>query len=160
MITPKQKKLNDFILKEAGLELDSDNHVLDQDTGIPITIKGKSVKYNNTSISRLTPGEIEFDPLNNPLLASEICGNFINKLGMEDELDTMAYGITNTEKNTSGKGVWRGIDGDTIYTDNYNLDSLKYIGLIAKLNDTDVSSKKVINLKSYDQKEKCTRKRK
>lgn len=161
MITPKQKKLNDFILKEAGLELDEDNHVLDQDTGLPITVKGRSVKYNNTSISRLASNEIEFDPLNNPLLASEICGNYINKLGMEDELDTMAYGITNTEKNTSGKGVWRGIDGDTLYTDNYNLDSLKYIGLIARLNDTNVNSKEVINLKSYDQKEKkCVRRKK
>ena len=160
MITPKQRKLNDFIIKEAGLELDSDNHVLDQDTGLPIKIRGKSVKYNNTSISRLTSNEIEFDPLNNPLLASEICGNYINKLGMEDELDTIAYGITNTEKNTAGKGVWRGTDGNIIYTDSYNLDSLKYIGLVAKLNNTEVNSKEVINLKSYDQKEKCVKRKK
>ena len=43
MITTKQKKLNDFIIKEAGLELDSENHVFDQDTGLPITVKGNII---------------------------------------------------------------------------------------------------------------------
>ena len=39
----------------------------------------------------------------------------------------------------------------------YNLDSLKYIGLIATLNGTDVDSKETIKLKSYDQKVKSPR---
>ena len=160
MITAKQKKLNDFIIKEAGLELDSENHVFDQDTGLPITVKGKSVKYNNTSISRLLPNEIEFDPLNNPLLAYEICTNYINKLNAEGELDAVSYGITNKEKNVSGKAACISNSSDVIYSDTYNLDSLKYIGLIAAINKTDVNSKEVINLKSYDQKPKATRRKK
>ena len=41
MLTNKQRKLNDFIIKEAGLELDDFNHVIDQDTGMPIIIKDK-----------------------------------------------------------------------------------------------------------------------
>lgn len=157
MITPKQKKLNDFVIKEAGLELDSDNHVIDQDTGIPVIIKGKYVKYNNTSISRLMPNEVEFDPLNNPLLANELCGNYINKLHAEGELNSIAYGISNKEKNTEGKAMC--IGENNITSDNYNLDSLKYIGLIAAINGTDTDSKETIKLKSYDQKPKTTKRR-
>lgn len=151
MITNKQKKLNDFIIREAGLELDDDNHVIDQDTGMPIIIKDKMVKYNNTNISRLNSSEIEFDPLNNPLLASEICANYINKLQEEGELNTLTYGISNKERNTPGRGIC--IGEEKISTDEYNLDSLKYIGLIAAINNTDTNSKETIILKSYDAKQ-------
>lgn len=158
MITNKQRKLNDFIIKEAGLELDNENHVIDQDTGVPIIIKGKIVKYNNTAVSRLMPNEIEFDPLNNPLLANELCGNYINKLYYEGELNSITYGISNKERNTIGKAMC--IGDNNISSDNYVLDSLKYIGLIAAINNTDVNSKETIKLKSYDEKQKTTRRRK
>lgn len=157
MITAKQKKLNDFIIKEAGLELDSSNHVIDQDTGLPITIKGKSVKYNNTPVVRLLPHEIEFDPLNNPLLANEICNNFVTKLQAEGELDSIVYGISNKERNTPGCAMCINNNSEKIVSPQYNLDSLKYIGLIATLNGTDVDSKETIKLKSYDQKVKSPR---
>lgn len=150
MLTNKQRKLNDFIIKEAGLELDDFNHVIDQDTGMPIIIKDKKVKYNNGSICRLMPYEIEFDPLNNPLLASEICANYIHKLQEEGELDAVAYGISNKERNTPGRAVC--IADEKITTREYILDSLKYIDLIATINKTDTNSKDSIVLKSYDQK--------
>lgn len=158
MITNKQKKLNDFIIKEAGLELDNNNHVIDQDTGMPIIIKNKYVKYNNGPVSRLYPNEIEFDPLNNSYLANEICSNYINKLYEEGELNSIAYGISNKERNT--EGVATCIADTNIVSDIYNLDSLKYIDLIAKINKTDTNSKNTINLKSYDQKPKTTRRKK
>lgn len=151
MISEKQKKLNNFILKEAGLELDSNNHVVDQDTGKKIIVKGKSVKYNNGPIVRLSPGEIEFDPLNNPLLAHIVCTNYIDKLQYEGELETLTFGITNSERNTEGRAVHIG-HGTKTASDTYNLDSLKYIDLIAKLNNTSTNSKDTIKLKSYDQK--------
>lgn len=159
MITnDKLKKLNDFIIKEAGLELNNQNHIIDQDTGMPILIKGKSVKYNNGPIRRLTSNEIEFDPLNNPFLANEICNNYISKLTNEGELNPIAYGISNKEKNTEGVAVCM-CPEDKIISDKYNLDSLKYIDLIAKINNTDTNSKDTIKLKSYDQKVKTTRTR-
>lgn len=151
MLTPKQRKLNDFIIREAGLELDENNHIIDQDTGMPIIIKDKMVKYNNTNISRLTSNEIEFDPLNNPLLASEICANYINKLQEEGELNILTYGISNKERNTPGRAIC--IADDKIYSNEYILDSLKYIDLIATINDTDTNSKESIVLKSYDLKQ-------
>ena len=151
MLTNKQRKLNDFIIREAGLELDDNNHVVDQDTGMPIIIKDKVVKYNNTNISRLNSNEIEFDPLNNPLLASEICANYINKLQEEGELNTLSYGISNRERNTPGCGIC--IADEKISTREYNLDSLKYIDLIAAINKTDTDSKDTIVLKSYDAKQ-------
>lgn len=154
MLTNKQKKLNDFIIREAGLELDDMNHIIDQDTGMPIVIKDKLVKYNNSTICRLMPNEIEFDPLNNPLLASEICANYINKLQEEGELNTVSYGISNRERNTLGRAVC--IADEKIYTREYTLDSLKFIDLIATINKTDTDSKESIVLKSYDQKPKKT----
>ena len=158
MLTNKQRKLNDFIIKEAGLELDEYNHVIDQDTGLPIKIKDKSVKYNNGPVVRLMPGEIEFDPLNNPLLASELCTNYITKLTIEGELNTISYGISNKERNTPGRAVC--IADEKINSDEYILDSLKYIDLIAKLNNTPTNSKDSIILKSYDLKKvKTTRRR-
>ena len=158
MITDKQKKLNDFIIKEAGLELNSQNHIIDQDTGLPILVKGKAVKYNNGPINRLTSNEIEFDPLNNPFLANEICNNYITKLTNEGIINPIAYGITNTEKNTEGVAVCMN-SSNKIISDKYNLDSLKYIDLIAKINETDTNSKDTIKLKSYDQKPKTTRRK-
>lgn len=158
MLTNKQRKLNDFVIREAGLELDEMNRVIDQDTGRPIIVKDKMVKYNNSNISRLMPNEIEFDPLNNPLLASEICANYINKLQEEGELNTISYGISNKEKNTLGRAVC--IAEEKIYTREYDLDSLKYIDLIATINKTDTDSKDTIILKSYDQKPKKNSRRK
>lgn len=151
MLTNKQRKLNDFIIKEAGLELDSRNHLIDQDTGNEITIRGKSVKYNNGQIIRLNSNEIEFDPLNNPLLAYEICCNYINKLQSEGELDVSAFGISNSERNTEGRAVCITKE-DKIISNTYNLDSLKYIDIIATINNTDTNSKDTIKLKTYDQK--------
>lgn len=148
MITKKQKKLNDFIIREAGLELDEYNHVIDQDSGLPIVIKDKKVKYNNGPVYRLMPGEIEFDPLNNPLLASEICYNYIYKLELEGELNTISFGLSNRERNTPGKAVC--IADSIINSDEYILDSLKYIDLIAKINNTSTDTKDSIVLKSYD----------
>lgn len=158
MITPKQKKFNDFVLREAGLELDNENHVIDQDTGLPIIVKNKVVKYNNTNISRLTPGEIEFDPLNNALLANTICGNYISKLE-ESDINVVTFGISNKEKNTIGQAKCIANGGATISSESYILDSLKYIGLIAAINDTNVNSKETIKLTSYDLKKPRTRRR-
>lgn len=157
MLTNKQRKLNDFVIREAGLELDDLNHVIDQDTGIPIIIKDKMVKYNNTNICRLANNEIEFDPLNNPLLASEICTNYINKLQEEGELNTISFGISNRERNTPGYALC--IADEKIYSKEYNLDSLKYIDLIAAINKTPTDTKDSIILKSYDQKPKKTTRR-
>ncbi len=154
MLTNKQRKLNDFVLREAGLELDDMNHVIDQDTGMPIIIKDKKVKYNNGSVVRLASNEIEFDPLNNPLLASEICNNYITKLSEEGELNTKSYGISNKDKNMPGKAVC--IADETITTKEYILDSLKYIDLIASINNTDTDNKDSIVLKSYDLKKPKT----
>ena len=158
MLTNKQRKLNDFIIREAGLELDHLNHVVDQDTGMPIIVKDKMVKYNNGTICRLMPDEIEFDPLNNTLLASQICANYITKLSEEGELNTVSYGISNKERNTAGRAVC--IADEKIFTNEYILDSLKYIDLIATINKTDTNSKDTIVLKSYDEKPKKTTRRK
>lgn len=152
MLTKKQMKLNDFVLKEAGLELDEANHVIDQDTGLPIMIKDKYVKYNNGPVVRLLNNEVEFDPLNNPYLSNEICGNYINKLCMEGEINSTAYGISNRERNNEGVAMCI-TDTSKISSKKYNLDSLKYIDLIATLNNTDTDSKESIKLKSYDEKE-------
>ena len=157
MITDKLKKLNNFIIKEAGLELDKQNHVIDQDTGMPIIIKGKIVKYNNGPVKRLNSNEIEFDPLNNPVLAGEICNNYINKLTEEGVLDTIAFGPSNKEKNTEGVAMCM-THTNKIISGKYNLDSLKYIDLIAKINGTDTNSKDTIKLKTYDQKVRAKRK--
>lgn len=159
MLTNKQKKLNDFIIREAGLELDEMNHIVDQDTGMPIIVKDKKVKYNNGPITRLMPNEIEFDPLNNSILTGEICANYISKLQEEGEINVRSYGISNKERNTPGKGVC--IADKTLSTREYILDSLKYIDLIAILNDTPTNSKDTIELKSYDLKKpkKITRRK-
>ena len=105
------------------------------------------------------PGEIEFDHLNNPLLASEICSGYIYKLELEGELNTISYGLSNKERNTPGKAVC--IADDVISSDEYILDSLKYIDLIAKINKTPTDTKDSIVLKSYDLKKvkKTTRRR-
>ena len=105
------------------------------------------------------PNEIEFDPLNNPLLASEICANFIYKLQYEGELNTRSYGISNRERNMPGRGVC--IADETLTTREYILDSLKYIDLIATINNTPTDTKDSIVLKSYDlKKPKKTTRRK
>lgn len=157
MLTNKQKKLNNFILRESGLELDDNGHVIDQDTGMPIIVKDKNVKYNNTAICRLANNEIEFDPLNNPLLAQEICTNFINKVDAEGDISVTAFGLSNKERNTPGRAIC--IAEDKIISKEYILDSLKYIDLIATINHTDTDSKDTIILKSYDQKEVKTSRR-
>lgn len=151
MITPKQKKLNDFIMKETGLELDQNNRVVDQDTGMYLVINNKYVKYNNTAIYRLNSDEIEFDPLNNTLLAHNICVNYLIKLNNEGVLNVTTFGISNKTRDTLGVALC--ISGSNrISSDQYNLDSLKYIDLIGKINNIDTNSKDTIKLKSYDRK--------
>ena len=66
-------EVNSLIMREIGLETDSMRRIVDQDTGICINIKGKTVvapgytRYNT----------VEFDPHNNRNLMKGLFGYFL-----------------------------------------------------------------------------------
>ncbi len=154
MLNKDKKQLNDWLMTQTGLELNEFNHVVDQDTGQELQIKGKSVRYNRNNIIRYNQGEIEFDPVDNPLIAFTICGNYLQKLDNEGTISADVYGITNKEKNTKGFASCRGKNGE-IKGDVFDCDSLKYISLIAKINECDPD----VNLKKLDVVPKTKRKK-
>ena len=164
MLNNDSKLINNVLIQKIGLELDDQNHLIDQDTGQPLHFNGKIIKYNHTNINRLAKNEVEFDPLNNTSMANYLCGYYIEKMNAEEETDINIYSQSNKDRDTPGIVEARQNDM-IIKSDTYVKDSLKYIDLINKIDNSiqDLPligiSVNDINLHEFDIKEKPKKRR-
>lgn len=128
-----KEELTVKIMQDIGLEIDRNNNVIDQDTGVQLQFKGKNVKFNACSPVSISKGDVLLDPVENPTMMSQLFSHFTNKLDDEDGRYISIVYSSNTDKN--GKGYVECKEGsNTLRSDEYYRDSLKYASLIMKLN--------------------------
>ena len=131
-MTDLDKKINNLLMEEMGLEEGDRRRVIDQDTGMLYQMKGKDI---------VTPGSqggkaaIEFDPINNTRMMSFMFGNFIDKL-VEDETvpPVTGYHITNHDKEKKVRASVTFEDNTSLSSNYYNNETTAYADLILRLN--------------------------
>lgn len=129
-IQQKQNTFNNLILREVGLEMDSNGTLVDQDSLTIFSFKGKAIQIMN-----INNGDIEYDPYNNNKLMRCIFEFFTHKIKEETGVDVSAFYLTNTAMNTPGQGMAETDEGH-VESALYKLDCLKYAELILRLNGT------------------------
>ena len=121
------------IMQEVGLEINSDNYVIDQDTGDKLNFKGRNVKFNANGNVPLSREDILFDPLDNQTMMSQIFSYFTNKLDEQDGRYINVIYSTQPDRYSKGTVSCKE-NGRIIQSNEYYKDSLKYANLITKLN--------------------------
>ena len=127
----------DFAIKmmqEIGLELGPNNYVVDQDTGDALMFKGKRTRFiTDPTDMQYRRDDIPFDPLNNNNMMSNLFQYYATKL--EEQDDRYISVVYQSSQERFEKGTVSCREGnDTIQSDEYYKDSLKYGSLICKLN--------------------------
>ena len=123
-----------------------DGKIVDQETKIPVKVKGKDLKYSADGKSvTLHKDEIMFNPLQDPRQAKLLCGIFLEKEMEENDLYTQTqYDIVKDDSSAVELRTNQGV-----YTSNYyRNNSLKYVDIVLQLNEepTDYQEK----LKDFD----------
>ena len=133
-------EINNMIMREIGLETDSNNRIVDQDTGMAIHIKGMTVTAPGTA----GYNTIEFDPHNNKKLMNALFGYFLDKVSDESDVEVRTYYNVEDGSNKSHLECVLG-DNTKITSKSYLRDSLKCMDIMSQLNGGEAP-----NLDKYD----------
>ena len=127
-------KFGDLTLREIGLDIDQDNHIIDEESGMPIMMKGKFLKYNYGPVKRTTREEINYDPLNNPKLMNLLFGYYSSKLEAEGNsgIDIYASSIASEDKQVLKVKT----GGDTLGSAPYHSESVRIMDIICQINES------------------------
>lgn len=133
-------EVNKMIMEEIGLEIDSNNRIIDQDTGAAIAIKGMPV----IAPGCYSRGGMEFDPYNNRKLMQGLFGYFLDKVSDESDVDVRTY-YDVEDGNNKGHLECVMSDDTKLVSKSYNRDALKCIDIMSQLNGGSAP-----NLDKYD----------
>lgn len=143
------------LMQEIGLDIDNNNYIIDQDNGNQIKFNGKNLKYNSDqNNNRRNSNEILFNPIENPKLMNNLFSYYTDKINQEDgRYVNIYYPLDSGDNSGKGKIELKEDTNDTLQSNNYYNDCLKYADLIFQLGgDTNV------DLTEYDSDEKIVRK--
>ena len=129
------------LMQEIGLDVNDNNCIIDQDNGNLLQFNGKNLKYNT---DRFSKADVPFDPIQNVKLMSHLFSYFTGKLNDEDGRYINIYypvDIPNSKKGV----IELKENNNTIRSNPYYNDSLKYADLIFKL-----SGEENVDLNEYD----------
>lgn len=119
------------VLQEVGLEIDTNDRVIDQDNNSLVKFKGKTLKFNPDKKPLINRTEIEFNPLENPNIMNYMMSYYVKKLEEEENRYIGMFFLTDTEDN--GRAQCKE-NGKLVSSDLFFNDSVKYADLISKLN--------------------------
>lgn len=138
----KDIQINRMIMEEIGLDVGEYNRIIDQDTGLEISMKGQYIVAPGSYCGH---NAIEFDPYNNRKMMNQFFSYFIKKVSLESENEVLTYYNINGDDNTKGQIECRLSDNQIIRSGAYSKDSLRYADLIMRLNGRDD-----VDLSEYD----------
>ena len=147
------KELSDILMREIGLDVDSNQCIIDQDTGMPLEYNGKKIVYEGNRSKTSIP----FDPLNNTKMMSHLFSYYTEKVAEEDgRYFNMYYQV----KDSDTKSHLEALDassGTVLKSEPYTNDTLKYADLIFKINGVEMDltkkDKKMLKEKQLEQKQ-------
>ena len=128
-MTITKEDFNLKILENIGLEENEEGFIVDEDTGDLLQVKGKMIKTKD-----LDYNSIEYNPLENPMLMSNLFNYYLSKNERETGVSTRVF--SHSSSNRKEKGYVLLIQEDeTVYeSGRYFNDSLKYADIILKMN--------------------------
>lgn len=147
------KELSDILMREIGLDIDSNQCIIDQDTGIPLEYNGKKIVYEGNRSKTSVP----FDPLNNTKMMSHLFSYYTEKVAEEDGRYFSAFYQVNDSATKNHLEAKDESSGLVIKSEPYVNDTLKYADLILKINgvemDLSKKDKKMLKEKQLEQKQ-------
>ena len=84
----KDIQINRIIMEEIGLDVGEYNRIIDQDTGLEISMKGQHIVAPGSYCGH---NAIEFDPYNNRKMMNQFFSYFIKKVSVESENEVLTY---------------------------------------------------------------------
>jgi len=150
-MNPSDVEINNLIMREIGLEVDSAHRIVDQDTGMAMKFRGMNIMAPGAYCGR---NAIEFDPHNNKKMMNLLFGYFVEKHSEESDVYVSTF-YSVDKGNDKGSVECRMSDQTTIVSKPYTRDSLKYADIITQLNGGESP-----DLKQYDTVRETTVKRK
>ena len=128
-------RVTQILMHEIGLDVDKENNIVDQDNGQPIHFNGKELKYNlgekKIPIGR---NDIGFNPIDDTKVMSHLFSFYLDK---KQEEDGTYFPVYFTVNNSNGKTALQLKGENTIKSEYFKNESLKYIDAILKINGTE-----------------------
>lgn len=144
-----ERYINEMIMKEVGLDVGPRMRVIDQESGLPITFKGKELVAPNG----LPNGEVMiFDCYKSTSLMQRVFGLFADKFE-EDTGDTIDRIHTASAPGNKATMTCVTSDGKEYTSSPYARDSLRYLDLIMQINGDESP-----DLQKFDTEKRKTRK--
>lgn len=131
------EELLNRLMSEIGLDVDDNNHIVDQDTGMNLQFNGKNLLCDDpTKRIFKKRDEITFNPIESPKLMNSLFSYYINKIHEEDgRYINIYYPVQDGDKGYME--LKEETTNTTMKSNSYKNDCLKYADLILQLNGND-----------------------
>lgn len=140
------KELVNKLIVEIGLDIDTDNNIVDQDTQNSLVFNGKKLKYvpGDQKVNR---NEIEFDPISNRKLMTNLLAYANNKQVEEGTAAPISI-FYQLNSNQEGKNkIELKDENNNVYVSNpYYNDNLKLMDILFQMN-----GEQNVDLSEYDE---------
>jgi len=131
---------NDIAMRELGLDVDDDDHVLDIDSESVYTIKDKYIKYSEDEYPVIGFNEIDLNLIENPRLMEMLFALWVKRRAKRKGLEITSFYQSMIRGSNKGFFVvtYLGPDGETreAKSDVFLNESVRIFSVIAKLNHT------------------------
>ena len=139
----KDLEINTMIMREIGLEIGHGNKIVDQDTGVPLTVGTSYLIAPGAYCGRQN---MEFDPYNNRKLMGNLFGLYLEKYADESGIDCSTYYDVHGDRKSQASSIECRMSDNTLVTSKpYIRDSLKYADIILQL-----KGEEDVDLSEYD----------
>lgn len=137
-------KINSRLMEEMGFEEGDRRRVIDQDSGIQYTIKGKDIVSPGNQGGKQS---IEFDPVNNVRMMNYLFGEFVNKLEEEESIPPVSTYYTMLDERDSSRVKAKILmdDNKILESKPYRNETIAYADLVLQLN-----GEENVDLSEYD----------
>ena len=135
-------EFNDIVLREFGLGLDDDDHVVDLDTETIYQISERFIKYSEDKIPILSTNEIDLNLIENPRLMEILFGMWANKWEARNQNQVKVTSYYQSAMRGSKKGFFvmtylcNGLTKE-LKSDVFINESVRIFNLVCKINHTD-----------------------
>lgn len=131
---------NDIVMRELGLDVDDDDHIVDLDAEAVYTIKEKFLKYSDDPYPRLMANEIDFNMLFNPKLFELLFGIWVQRRAASKGIELTSFYQSVLQGTNKGFFVVNYVVGQQPMENKSEVflnESLRIFNLICKLNGTE-----------------------
>ena len=128
-----KEEFNTLMFENIGLDLNEEGHVIDDDLGVELMIKGKVLVLDP---NKVFPGSntLLFDPIDNPSIMDKLFKHYVDKIGNDSGVYTRLIAYNSAGKNEKTFLEIIMSDGTVYRSGRYYNDNIKCGDIILQLN--------------------------